>query len=69
MSESKGLNDGNEPEAVAEEEISEELVVLDRTGRLQLPKEYMEALEMKGGSKVKADLDLEAKRIYIHKAD
>ncbi|MCC8130189.1 MAG: ATP-binding cassette domain-containing protein [Oscillospiraceae bacterium] len=49
--------------------ISEELVVLDRTGRLQLPKEYMEELGMKGGDRVKADLDKEAERIYIRKAE
>ena len=67
MSESKGWETAEE---AAEEsaEVSEELVVLDRTGRLQLPKEYLEALEIKGGSKVKADLDLENERIYIHKA-
>ena len=69
--ESHGLDEENtspETEAEAEEE-SVELVVLDRTGRLQLPKEYLEALEIKGGSRVKADLDMEAKRIYIEKAE
>ena len=69
--ESHGLVEENtlpETEAEAEEE-SVELVVLDRTGRLQLPKEYLEALEIKGGSRVKADLDMEAKRIYIEKAE
>ena len=69
--ESRGLGEENtspETEAEAEEE-SVELVVLDRTGRLQLPKEYLEALEIKGGSRVKADLDMEAKRIYIEKAE
>ena len=35
------------------QDIHEELVVLDRSGRLQLPKDYMEALEIKGGDKVK----------------
>lgn len=63
MSESQGWDTGEEAEGV-----SEELVVLDRTGRLQLPKEYLEALEIKGGSKVKADLDTEEQRIYIRKA-
>lgn len=69
--ESHGLAEENtspETEAEAEEE-SVELVVLDRTGRLQLPKEYLEALEIKGGSRVKADLDMEEKRIYIEKAE
>lgn len=65
---SKGLKDANVVEEVEEEAISEELVVLDRTGRLQLPKDYLEALDIKGGEKVKADLDLEEQRIYIHKA-
>lgn len=69
MRETKGLEEGNESAEINEEEfVSEELVVLDRTGRLQLPKEYLEALDIKGGSKVKADLDMEAERIYIHKA-
>lgn len=70
LKESKGLADGDiSQEQISEEEyVSEELVVLDRTGRLQLPKEYLEALNIKGGERVKADLDLEAERIYIHKA-
>ncbi len=70
LRESKGLADGDvSAEAASEEEyVSEELVVLDRTGRLQLPKEYLEALNIKGGERVKADLDMEAERIYIHKA-
>lgn len=67
IAEASGWNEGAEGEIPAE--VSEELVVLDRTGRLQIPKEYLEALEIKGGSKVKADLDLEQQRIYIRKAD
>ncbi len=67
LKESAGLNAYDAAEA-EEEFISEELVVLDRTGRLQLPKDYLEALDIKGGEKVKADLDLEEQRIYIHKA-
>ncbi len=69
LRESKALSEGNVPDEAEEEAVSEELVVVDRTGRLQLPKEYMEALDIKGGSKVKADLDTEAQRIYIHKAE
>lgn len=72
MSESKGWGDDSDPqesEASGEEFVSEELIVLDRTGRLQLPKEYLEALEIKGGSRVKADLDKESERIYIKKAE
>ncbi|MEM7331686.1 MAG: ATP-binding cassette domain-containing protein [Chloroflexota bacterium] len=36
----------DESEAVSEEEIFEELTVLDSAGRLQVPKEYREALQM-----------------------
>lgn len=68
ISETAGWENGTEAGA-AVAEVSEELVVLDRTGRLQIPKEYLEALEIKGGSKVKADLDIEQQRIYIHKAE
>lgn len=72
LRESKGFgaeNETPETESAAEEFVSEELVVLDRTGRLQLPKDYLEALNIKGGSRVKADLDMEAERIYIKKAE
>lgn len=72
MRESKGWGDDAVPqenEAQGEEFVSEELIILDRTGRLQLPKEYLEALEIKGGSRVKADLDKEEERIYIRKAE
>lgn len=69
LRESKGLGETDVPETEEQEDfVSEELVVLDRTGRLQLPKEYLEALDIKGGEKVKADLDLDEQRIYIHKA-
>ena len=64
MSETSGWDVGEVPE-----EASEELIVLDRTGRLQLPKDYLEALDIKGGAKVKADLDAENERIYIRKAE
>lgn len=50
------------------EDIHEELVVLDRSGRLQLPKDYMEALEIKGGDKVKVELDDEEKRMFLFKS-
>lgn len=71
LRESKGLGEEYNTEAEAQEEefISEELVVLDRTGRLQLPKDYMESLGIKGGDRVKAELDQEAARIYIQKAE
>lgn len=71
MRDSKGLLEGDPVEEASEGDgfVSEELVVLDRTGRLQIPKEYLEALDIKGGSRVKADLDREAERIYIKKAE
>lgn len=50
------------------EDTHEELVVLDRSGRLQLPKDYMEALEIRGGDKVKVELDDEEKRMYLFKS-
>ncbi len=50
------------------EDIHEELVVLDRSGRLQLPKDYMEALEIKGGDKVKVELDGDGKKMFLFKS-
>lgn len=46
----------------------EELIVLDRSGRLQLPREYMDTLEIKGGDKVKVELDNEDKKISVFKS-
>lgn len=73
LRESKGFAEmqaeGDAPAAAEEDYDSEELIVLDRTGRLQIPKDYLEALSIKGGSRVKADLDKEAERIYIQKAE
>ncbi len=51
------------------ETVHEELVVLDKTGRVQIPKEYLDALGMKGGEKVRAELDEENKKILIFKSD
>ena len=51
------------------EDTHEELAVLDRSGRLQLPKDYMESLEMKGGDKVRVELDDERKAIVLCKSD
>ena len=42
----------------------EELTVLDRAGRLQIPKEYLEELGLKGGDKVR--LELEEGKISIY---
>ncbi len=44
-----------------DEEIQEdshvELAVVDRTGRLQIPKEYLDALGLKGKNKIKVELE------------
>ncbi len=40
-----------------EEQTREELAVLDRSGRLQIPKEQLEALGLRGGDRVKVELD------------
>lgn len=46
-----------------EEESHEELAVVDRAGRLQIPKEYLEALGMEGKNKIK--IELEKDRIVL----
>lgn len=43
--------------AAHEDEGHDELAVLDRAGRLQLPKEYLNALGVKGGGKVRVELE------------
>jgi bifunctional DNA-binding transcriptional regulator/antitoxin component of YhaV-PrlF toxin-antitoxin module len=60
-----------EPDAGGEEFTHEELVVLDRSGRLQLPKDHMDALKLKGGDKVRVELDdsTDEKRIFIRRSD
>ena len=39
------------------DDAHEELVVLDRTGRLQIPADYIQALGLKGRNKVKVELE------------
>ncbi|MDK2991561.1 MAG: hypothetical protein PWP48_794, partial [Clostridiales bacterium] len=41
----------------SEEETHEELAVLDRAGRLQIPREYLEALGLDGVNKIKVELE------------
>ena len=51
-------------EQEAEADLShEELAVLDKTGRLQLPREYLDALGVKGRDMLKVELD--GKRIVL----
>lgn len=59
-----------EAEQENEEEFThEELVVLDRSGRLQLPKDYMDSMGLKGGDRVKVELDDDEKRLYLIRSD
>ncbi|MBR1864160.1 MAG: ATP-binding cassette domain-containing protein [Ruminococcus sp.] len=51
-----------------EEFTHEELAVLDRSGRLQLPKDYMQALDIKGGDKVKVELDEERNGMFLYRS-
>jgi ABC-type lipoprotein export system ATPase subunit len=46
-----------------DEVAHEELSVIDRTGRIQIPREYLEALGLKGSNKIKVELD--EKRIIL----
>ncbi len=59
------MNDTGEED---DEAVREELVVLDRSGRLQLPKDYMESLGIRGGDKVKVELDGENERMFLFKS-
>ena len=48
-------------------ETHDELVVLDRAGRLQIPAEYMQALGLKGRNKVKVELEGDRVVVYAPK--
>lgn len=47
-----------------ENEGHDELVLLDKAGRLQIPKEYLSALGISGGDKVRVELDGDKISIY-----
>ena len=51
--------------ALEENAGHEELVLLDKAGRLQIPKEYLAGLGIKGGDRVR--VELEDDRISIYK--
>ncbi|MBQ8967019.1 MAG: ATP-binding cassette domain-containing protein [Ruminococcus sp.] len=53
----------------SEEATHEELAVLDRSGRLQLPKDYMQSLGIKGGGKVRVELDEEKGGIMLYPSE
>lgn len=48
----------------AKEDTHEELVVVDKVGRVQVPQEYLKALGIKGASKVKMELEDDKVIIY-----
>ena len=50
--------------AALESKEHEELVLLDRAGRLQIPKEYLEKLGIKGGDRVRVELEEDKISIY-----
>ena len=54
----------SEIKAMQESQGHEELTVLDRAGRLQIPREYLEALGIKGGDKVRVELEEDKISIY-----
>lgn len=59
------LSEQQKAEALSEaEQGHEELIVLDRVGRLQLPKDYLGALGLKGGDKVRVELEEDKISIY-----
>jgi ABC-type lipoprotein export system ATPase subunit len=64
IAEMKKLGTTDEP---MDEETHEELAVLDRSGRLQIPREYLEALGLKEKNKIKVELDGE--RIILRPPD
>lgn len=54
-------------ESAVTEETHVELTVLDRVGRLQIPRDYLEALGLKGSNKIRVELDKE--RIILYNPD
>ena len=50
--------------AMQESGAHEELVLLDRAGRLQIPKEYLNALGINGGDRVRVELEDDKITIY-----
>ncbi|MCM1335249.1 MAG: ATP-binding cassette domain-containing protein [Bacteroides sp.] len=54
----------SEIRAIQEDRGHEELTVLDRAGRLQIPKDYLAALGIKGGDKVRVELEEDKISIY-----
>jgi ABC-type lipoprotein export system ATPase subunit len=61
---SLGTMDADMP-FVQQEDTHEELIVVDKVGRLQLPQEYMKRLGISGKSKIKADFDNGKVMLYL----
>lgn len=61
------LSENQREDLMKENVFHEELAVLDRAGRLQIPKAYLEELGIKGGDRVK--VELENDRISIIPSD
>ncbi|MBR6336970.1 MAG: ATP-binding cassette domain-containing protein [Ruminococcus sp.] len=53
------------PDEEGEEQTHEELAVLDRSGRLQIPKEHLEAMGLHGGDRVRVELDSDGQGIRL----
>ena len=53
------------PDEAGEEQTHEELAVLDRSGRLQIPKEHLEAMGLHGGDRVRVELDSDGQGIRL----
>lgn len=59
------LSELNKAEISAvQERAHEELILLDRAGRLQIPKDYLEKLGIKGGDRVRVELEEDKISIY-----
>ncbi|MDP4088578.1 MAG: ABC transporter ATP-binding protein [Bacillota bacterium] len=58
---------GNLMDSTEEEETHEELAVLDKAGRVQIPREYLDSIEIKNSNKVK--IELEGSRIVLYKPE
>ena len=63
-----GEVDSDQTEEQEQEPQHEELIVLDRSGRLQIPKDYLETLGIKGGDKLKVEIDEENEKILVFKS-
>lgn len=46
------------------EDSHEELAVVDKTGRVQIPEEYLKALGLKGANKIKIELHQDSVKLY-----